>query len=87
VERGEDVLITKRNKPVAVLSPYRPPLMTPEREKAIQHAIDVMGKGLPGVPPCEGSGVTKCTSSEDQLRQHHRLCDCFGTRREGGAGA
>src|SRR5437016_417523 len=25
VERGEEILITKRNKPVAVLSPYRPP--------------------------------------------------------------
>jgi prevent-host-death family protein len=47
VERGEEILITKRNKPVAVLSPYRAPSMTPEREKAIQHAIDVMKKGLP----------------------------------------
>ena len=46
-ERGEEILITKRNKPVAVLSPNRPPLMTPEREKAIQHAIDVMRHGLP----------------------------------------
>ena len=46
VERGEEILITKRNKPVAVLSPYRPPLITPEREKAIQHAIDVMEQGL-----------------------------------------
>ena len=35
VERGEEVLITKRTKPVAVLSPYRPPLLTPERQKAI----------------------------------------------------
>jgi prevent-host-death family protein len=47
VERGEEILITKRNKPVAVLSPYRPSLLTPEREQAIQHAIDVMMKGLP----------------------------------------
>jgi prevent-host-death family protein len=47
VERGEEILITKRKKPVAVLSPYRPPLMTPEREKAVQHAIDVMVQGLP----------------------------------------
>jgi antitoxin (DNA-binding transcriptional repressor) of toxin-antitoxin stability system len=46
VERGEEILITKRSKPVAVLSPYRPPLMTPERKKAVQHAIDVMAKGL-----------------------------------------
>jgi prevent-host-death family protein len=45
-ERGEQILITKRRKPVAVLSPYRPPLMTTERKKAIQHAIDVMAKGL-----------------------------------------
>ena len=30
-----------------MLSPYRPPLMTPEREKAVQHAIDVMEQGLP----------------------------------------
>ncbi len=47
VERGEEILITKRSKPVAVLSPYRPPLMTPERRKAIDHAIEVMTKGLP----------------------------------------
>jgi len=42
VERGEEILITKRSEPVAVLSPYRPPLMAAERKKAIQHAIDVM---------------------------------------------
>ncbi len=47
VERGEEILITKRNKPVAVLSPYRPMLMSCEREKAIQHAIEVMEQGLP----------------------------------------
>lgn len=46
-ERGEEILITKRSKPVAVLSPYRPPAMTAERQKAIQHAIHVMKKGLP----------------------------------------
>jgi prevent-host-death family protein len=88
VERGEEILITKRNKPVAVLSPYRPPLMTPEREKAVQHAIDVMVQGLPWAAPCEGLGVKKCTSGDDQLRyQHPRLRNRFGTRREGAAGA
>jgi prevent-host-death family protein len=46
VERGEKILITKRSKPVAVLSPYLPALMMPAREKAIQHAIDVMETGL-----------------------------------------
>ena len=47
VEHGEQILITKRSKPVALLSPYRPSMMTSEREKAIQHAIDLMAKGLP----------------------------------------
>ena len=44
MERGEEILITKRSKPVAVLSR---PLRTAERKTAIQHAIDVMSKGLP----------------------------------------
>ena len=47
VERGEEILITKRSRPVAVLCPYRPPRMTPERKKAIDHALAVMAKGLP----------------------------------------
>ena len=45
-ERGEEILITKHNKPVAVLSPYRQPAVTGEREKAIQHAINLMATGL-----------------------------------------
>jgi prevent-host-death family protein len=45
-ERGEEILITKHNKPVAVLSPYRASAMTPERRKAIKHAIHLMKKGL-----------------------------------------
>ena len=45
-ERGEEIIITKRSKPVAVLSPYRSPAMTAERKKAIRHAIRVMQKGL-----------------------------------------
>jgi len=45
-ERGEEILITKHNKPVAVLSPYRQPVMTAERKKAIQHAVQVMNMGL-----------------------------------------
>ena len=46
VERGQEVLITKRGTPVAVLSPYRPPAMTPERRAAIARAIELMEKGL-----------------------------------------
>ena len=47
VEHGEEILITKRSKPVALLCPYRPPLLTPERQRAIDHAVEVMAKGLP----------------------------------------
>ena len=46
VERGEEILITKRSKPVALLSPYHPPPLTQERQAAIDHAIGVMAKGL-----------------------------------------
>jgi prevent-host-death family protein len=46
VESGEEILITKHGKPVAVLCPYRTPSMTAERKQIIQHAINVMKKGL-----------------------------------------
>jgi prevent-host-death family protein len=46
-ERGEEILITKHNKPVAILSPYRSPSMTAEREAAIRHALRLTKKGLP----------------------------------------
>ena len=45
-ERGEEILITKHNKPVAVLSPYRSPGMTAERKTAIRHALP-WGDALP----------------------------------------
>jgi len=47
VEHGEEILITKRSKPVALLCPYRPPLLTPERQRAIDHAVNMMARGLP----------------------------------------
>ena len=47
VEHGEEIVITKRGRPVAVLSPYRPPAMTPERKAAIERVIRLMKKGLP----------------------------------------
>ena len=47
VERAEQILITKRSKPVGLLSPYHPPRLTPERQAAIEHAINVMAQGLP----------------------------------------
>ena len=47
VERGEEVVITKHGKPVALLSPHRPPAMSAERQAAIEHAIAMMEAGLP----------------------------------------
>ena len=35
VESGEEIVITKRGHPVAVLRPYRVPTMTSERRAAI----------------------------------------------------
>jgi hypothetical protein len=37
----------KHGQPVAFLSPYRPRAITPERQQAIDHAIEVMSQGLP----------------------------------------
>jgi prevent-host-death family protein len=47
VEHGEQVVITKHGRPVAVLSPYRAPAMSPERKAAIDQAVRLMEKGLP----------------------------------------
>lgn len=47
VEHGEEIVITRRGRPVAVLAPYRLPVMTPERRNAIARAIKLMEKGLP----------------------------------------
>ena len=58
-ECGEEILITKRGKPVAVLSPYRPSVMTPERAKAIRRALELTAKGLPW-----GSSLTTFTRDE-----------------------
>lgn len=43
---GEEIVITRRGRPVAVLSPYRPPARTPEQEAAIQRVVKLMRRGL-----------------------------------------
>lgn len=47
VEAGEEVVITRRGRPVAVLAPYRAPAMTPEREAIIKRFERMLKKGLP----------------------------------------
>ena len=60
VERGEEILITKWSKPVALLSPYR--RLTAERQAAINHAIEVMAQGLPW-------GATLETFTRDEMHE------------------
>ena len=45
-EGGEAVVITRRGKPVAVLGPY-PAEQSEERERAIEHIVALMRKGIP----------------------------------------
>lgn len=45
-EDGAEVVITRRGKPVAVLSPFSA-RRSREQEEAVDHAIQLMRKGLP----------------------------------------
>lgn len=41
-EGGEDIVITRHGKPIAVLSAYRAPAMTPGRQAAVARALALM---------------------------------------------
>jgi prevent-host-death family protein len=43
---GEEIVITRRGKPVAVLAPYRRAPLTPEQEAAIEEVVQMMKRGL-----------------------------------------
>jgi prevent-host-death family protein len=43
---GEEIVITRRGKPVAVLAPYRPTPLTPEQKAAIARVVEMMRQGL-----------------------------------------
>jgi prevent-host-death family protein len=43
---GEEIVITRRGRPVAVLAPYRRAPLTPEQEAAIEDAARMMKRGL-----------------------------------------
>jgi prevent-host-death family protein len=43
---GEEIVITRRGKPVAVLAPYRRAPLTPEQEAAIEELVKMMKRGL-----------------------------------------
>jgi prevent-host-death family protein len=43
---GEEIVITRRGKPVAVLAPYRRPPLTSEQKAAIEEVVQMMRRGL-----------------------------------------
>jgi prevent-host-death family protein len=43
---GEEIVITRRGKPVAVLAPYRRAPLTPEQKAAIEEVVEMMERGL-----------------------------------------
>jgi prevent-host-death family protein len=43
---GEEIVITRRGKPIAVLAPYRQAPLTPEQEEAIEELVEMMKRGL-----------------------------------------
>ena len=43
---GEEIVITRRGRPVAVLAPYRRAPLTPEQEAAIEDVVQMMKRGL-----------------------------------------
>lgn len=47
VEGGEEILITKRGRPVAILAPYSAAEPSDARSAAIERAVTLMRKGLP----------------------------------------
>jgi prevent-host-death family protein len=46
VERGEEIVITRRGKPIAVLAPYRRAPLTPEQKAAIEDVVQMMKRGI-----------------------------------------
>jgi prevent-host-death family protein len=54
---GEEIVITRRGKPVAVLAPYRQAPLTPEQKKAIEELVEMMKRGL-------GKGARRFTRDE-----------------------
>jgi prevent-host-death family protein len=47
VAEGEEVVITRRGRPVATLAPYRGRPMTPERRAALERLMELVEKGFP----------------------------------------
>jgi prevent-host-death family protein len=46
VEGGEEFVITKHGRPVAIILPCIAPLNSPEREAAIKAAVEMMERGV-----------------------------------------
>jgi prevent-host-death family protein len=71
VETGEQVVITKRGKPVALMSPYPADALAAERRAAIDRMIAAMNEPVTCAAAFERSPATKCTSA-DELHVRHQ---------------
>jgi prevent-host-death family protein len=56
---GEEIVITRRGQPVAVLAPYRPEPMTLEKRAAIERLVATMRRGI-----IKGVGERRYTRDE-----------------------
>src|SRR5580693_3277519 len=71
VETGEQVVITKRGRPVALMSPYPAEALAAERQAAIDRMIASMNEPVTLRGAFERSRATKCTSA-DELHVRHQ---------------
>ena len=47
VEKGNEVIITRRGKPIAMMSSFeQQKKLTPQQEKSLQHLLSMMNKGF-----------------------------------------
>jgi prevent-host-death family protein len=59
---GEEIVITRRGQPVAVISPYRPSERTPEQLAAIERLVEMMRHGFI-------KGVEKRRYTRDEMHE------------------
>jgi len=67
-ERGEEILITKRGKPVAKLVPVTPTMSEAERRKLLDETLALMRRGF----PIGGRRFTRDEIYEDRIPKYLR---------------
>jgi prevent-host-death family protein len=81
-ETGEQVVITKRGRPVALMSPYPAEALAAERQAAIDRMIAAMNEPITLRGGFRTSPATKCTSADElHVRHQHPGLHIGATRR------